>query len=124
MASKLSSKQLAKLAVLETFPARFDTIHRLIEEMGTMRADESQVRRLARTLDEMKAAAGSIGETGLVDTLGVMATLARRTGGLQTRVRGLREGFGSLKINLEGAIRAATREEDKDQVDEADLPKS
>ncbi|MGE0554182.1 MAG: hypothetical protein AB7R55_12200 [Gemmatimonadales bacterium] len=124
MASKLSSKQLAKLAVLQTFPTRFDTIHRLVEELGTLRADESQVRRLARTLDQLKAAAGSIGETGLVDTLGVMGTLARRTGGLQTRVRGLREGVASLKINLEGAMRAATREEDKDQVDEADLPGS
>jgi len=124
VASKLSSKQLAKLAVLETFPPRFDTIHRLIEEMGSLRADESQVRRLARTLDEMKAAAASIGEMGLVDTLGVMATLARRTSGLQTRVRGLREGFVSLKINFEGAIRSATKEEDKDQVDEADLRKS
>ena len=53
-----------------------------------------------------------------------MATLASRTSGLQTRVRGLREGFGSLKINYEGAIRAATKEEDKDQVDDTDLPKS
>lgn len=124
MGSKLSSKQLAKLAVLETFPPKFDQIHRLIEEMGSLRIEEAMVRRLARMLDEMKAAAGSIGESGLVDTLGVMATLARRTGGLQTRVRGLREGFGSLKINYEGAIRAATREADKDQVEDTDLPAS
>lgn len=108
MAIKLSSKQLSTVAVLETFPPKFDTIHRLIEELASLKADDTQVRRLARTLDEMKIAAQSAGESGIADSLGVMATLARRTGGLQTRVRGLREGFGALKINFEGAMKAAT----------------
>jgi len=37
--------------------------------------------------------------------------MARRTGGQQMRIRGLREGLGSLKINFEGAWRSATTEE-------------
>ena len=124
MAVKLTSKQLSTIAVLETFPPKFDSIHRLIEEMGTLKADEAQVRRLSRTLDEMKIAAQSIGETGLSDSLGVMATLARRTGGLQTRVRGLREGFGSLKINFEGAMKAATTPEAASEEDPVADPKA
>jgi hypothetical protein len=108
MATKLNSKQLATLAVLQSFPPRFDAIHRLIEEMASLKADESQVRRLARMLDEMKVAAQSVGEGGIADSLGVMATLARRTGGLQMRVRGLREGFMSFKTNFEGAYKAAS----------------
>jgi hypothetical protein len=108
MAAKLTTGQQASLAVLETFRAKFDQIHRIIEEMGTMRADETQVRRLARTLDEMKAAAGSIGEGAVADSCGVMATLARRTGGHQMVVRGLREGLMGLKTNFEGAYRKAS----------------
>ena len=107
MALKLTSQQLAVLSVLETFPPKFDTIHRLIEELASLRADESVARRLSRTLDEMKIAAQSVGEPGVAESLGVMATLARRTGGQQVRARGLRENFGSLKINFEGALRAA-----------------
>jgi hypothetical protein len=117
---KLSSRQQATLAVLETFPPKFDNIYRRIEEMGSLRADEALQRQLARMLDEMKAAAGSVGEGALADTLGMMAMLARRTGGLQTRVRGLREGFGSLKINFEGAMRAASTPEA--DVDDSELP--
>ena len=122
MATKISSKQLARLAILETFPPKFDQIHRAIEEMASLRADESVGRRLARKLDEMKAAAQSIGEGAVAESCGVMAMLARRSGGLQMRVRGLRENFGGLKVNFEGAMKAATREEDKEQVDESDLP--
>jgi len=122
MAVKLNSKQIAVLAILESFPPRFDQIHRLIEEMGSLRIDESQVRRLTRMLDEMKAAAQSVGESGIADSLGVMATLSRRTGGLQTRVRGLREGLGALKTNFEGAMRAATTPV-KDVEEEEETPK-
>jgi hypothetical protein len=121
MPRRLSPKQLAKLAVLETFPPRFDQIHRLIEELASLRADEHMVRRLCRILDEMKAGAASISENALVDTLGVMGTLARRGGGLHLRVRGLRENFVGLKTNFEGAMKAATLEEDKVEVSEADL---
>ena len=111
MARKLSSKQLAKLSVLETFPPKFDHIHRAIEELASLKADETVTRRLCRMLDEMKAGAASIGEGALAENLGIMGTLARRGGGLQMKVRGLRESFGSLKTNFEGAMQAATRED-------------
>jgi hypothetical protein len=40
-----------------------------------------------------------------------MATMTRRGGGLQMKVRGLRELLGSLKINYEAAMRSATTPE-------------
>lgn len=118
MAVKLSSRQLAKLAVLETFPPKFDSIYRLIEELGSLRADESVPRRLARMVDEMKAGAQAVGETGVAETLGVMGMLARRTGGVQTRVRGLRESFMALKTNFEGAVKHASTPGAEEDVDE------
>ena len=113
---KLSSRQTATLAVLEVFPPKFVQIHRMIEEMGSLKVDEAAQRRLARMLDEMKAAAAGVGVGAVADTLGTMAMIARRTGGLQTRVRGLREMFIGLKVNFEGAIKkASTPEEDVDE---------
>jgi len=120
MAKKLTSKQLAQLSVLETFPPKFDHIHRAIEELASPRPDESVTRRLCRMLDEMKAGAASIGEGALAETLGIMGTLARRGGGKQMKVRGLRESFGALKTNFEGAMKAATREDPNAARDEDD----
>jgi hypothetical protein len=111
MAVKLSSRQQAQLAFLQTLPPKFQRIHAVIEEMATLRADDVVVRGLARLLDELKANAGSLSLTGLADTAGLMATMTRRGGGLQMKVRGLRELLGSLKINYEAAMRSATTPE-------------
>lgn len=111
MTTRLSPKQQAQLAILEPLPRRFEQLHRMIEEMASLRADEAHQRRLARQLDELKAQTNGIGLTPLSETFGMMAILARRSGGLQMRVRGLREGLVSLRINFEGALRAATTPE-------------
>lgn len=108
MAEKLTPRQQAQLAILEPLGRRFEQLHRMIEEMAGLRADESLQRKLVRNLDEMKSQTTGIGLTGLSETLGMMAMLARRSGGLQMRIRGLREGLASLKINYEGAMRTAT----------------
>ena len=111
MAVKLSSRQLAQLAFLETLPPKFGRIHAVIEEMAGLRADDVVVRGLSRLLDQIKAEAGSLSLTGLAETAGIMSTMSRRGGGLQMKVRGLRELAGSLKINYETAMRAATTPE-------------
>ena len=109
MADKLSSRQQAMLAVLNTLPGRFSEIHRLIEETAGPRPDETLNRRLVRLLDMVKGATSSVGLSALTQTLGMMAMMARRTGGHQMKIRGLREGLGSLKVNFEGALKEAKR---------------
>lgn len=115
MALKLSSRQQAQLAFLQTLPPKFQRIHAVIEEMAGLRADEVVVRGMTRLLDEIKGNASALSLTGLAETSGIMATMARRGGGLQMKVRGLRELLGSLKVNYEGAMRAATTPESPDQ---------
>jgi hypothetical protein len=66
---------------------------------------------MIRQLDEIKGKAGGLSLSGLADTEGLMGTMARRGGGLQMKVRGLRELLGSLKINYEAAMRSATTPE-------------
>jgi hypothetical protein len=107
MADKLTARQQAQVAVLESLPAKFAQMHRLIEEMAGARADISVVRRLCRVLDEGKGATSGVGLSALTQTMGTMGMLARRTGGEQMKIRGLREGLASLKINYDGALRVA-----------------
>jgi hypothetical protein len=111
MAVKLSSRQQAQLAYLQTLPPKFGRMHAVIEEMAGLRADEAVVRGFCRLLDEIKGNAAALSLTGLADTAGLMSTMARRGGGLQMKVRGLRELQGSLKINYEAAIRSASTPE-------------
>jgi hypothetical protein len=111
MAVKLTSRQQAQLAYLQTVPPKFQRIHAVIEEMSSLRADESVVRGLGRLLDEIKGNAAALSLTGMAETAGIMGTMTRRGGGLQMKVRGLRELLGSLKINYEAAMRSATTPE-------------
>lgn len=111
MSGKLTSRQQAQLGYLETLPPKLGRIHSVIEEMSGLRADEAVVRGLARLLDEIKGNASGLSLTGLADTAGQMGTMTRRGGGLQMKVRGLRELLGSLKINYEAALRSATTPE-------------
>ncbi len=115
MAVKLSSRQLAQQAYLQTLPARFGRIHAVIEEMAGLRADDVVVRGLARLLDQIKGEAGALSLAGLAETAGIMSTMTRRGGGLQMKVRGLRELFGSLRINYDAAMRSATTAEGGDR---------
>jgi hypothetical protein len=108
MAIKLSSRQVAQLAYLETLPKRFQRIHAVIEEMSSLRADDVVVRGLGRLLDQIKSESGALSLSGLATTAGLMGTMVRRGGGLQMKVRGLRELQASLKINYDAAVRVAS----------------
>ena len=108
MSAKLSSRQQAQLAYLQVLPPKIQRCHVVIEQMAVLQADDSVVRGFIRGLEELKANAAALSLNSLADTAGLMATMARRTGGLQMKVRGLRELLGSLKINYEGAVRQAT----------------
>jgi hypothetical protein len=113
MAFKPSSRQQAQLAFLQMLPPKFQRIHNIVEQMSTLRADESVVRSLGRLLDEIKGNAAALSLSGIADTAGIMGTMVRRGGGVQMKVRGLRELLGSLKTNYEGALRAANTPENE-----------
>jgi hypothetical protein len=111
MAVKLSSRQMSQLAFLETLPPKIAKVHGIIEQMASLKVDDSVVRGLGRLLDDIKSHAQAHGLGGIADTAGFMGTMARRGGGLQMKVRGLRELLGSLKTNFDGAVKAASTPE-------------
>ena len=122
MAQKLSSRQQAQLAFLQMLPPKFQRLQTVIEEMAALRADDVAVRGFARQLDEMRAQAQALNLSRVADTAGLMGTMARRTGGVQVRVRGLREQLGSLKLNYEAALRNATTPEAEAEAESAPGP--
>jgi len=79
--------------------------------MSTHHADDTQLRSLRRQLDEMKAQAAGLGLGALADGFGYMGMLLRRTGGHEVKVRGLRELLAGVRVNFEGAFRAASTPE-------------
>jgi hypothetical protein len=108
MAPTLSAKQQSQLAFLQLLPPKIQRVNAVIEQMNSPTLDETAVRGMIRVLDEMKAGASQLSISGLADTLGAMASMARRGGGLQVKVRGLRDLLGGLRTNYDVAVRKAS----------------
>jgi hypothetical protein len=118
----LSGAQQAQLLFLNSLPPKFERIHRLVEEIANLQGGETTVKTLCRILDELRNQASMLLLNPLADTFGMMSMIARRGGGLQMKVRALREGQASLKTNFDGALKAASTPEGKpeDEEDEED----
>jgi chemotaxis protein histidine kinase CheA len=112
MAGKLSSRQQAQLAFLESLAPKVQRMYSLIEQLAAPRTDETVLRALGRILDGIKANAASLSLSGLAETAGRMGMLVRGGGGMPLKVRGLRELHGSLKTNYDAAMRSATTPEE------------
>jgi hypothetical protein len=108
MALKLSPRQLSQLAFLELLPPKFQRVQSVIEQMNDTRLDETAVRGMIRVLDEMKAGASQQSLHGLADALGGTASMARRGGGLQVKIRGLRDLMVSVRANYDMAVKKAS----------------
>lgn len=108
MAPKLTPRQQAQLGLLETLPPKFARIQAVIEQMGSGKADDTLVRGMIRVLDETKSGASQLGMNSLADAAGQMAAMARRGGGLQIKVRGLREMLISVRTNFDAAFKKAS----------------
>jgi hypothetical protein len=111
MAPNLSSRQQAQLAYLQLLPQKLQRIYSVVEQLANPRVDETLMRGLGRLLDDIKGNAASLSMAGLAETAGRMGMLVRSGAAMPAKVRGLRELQGSLKINYDAALRAATTPE-------------
>ncbi len=108
MAIKLSVQQQSQLAMLSLLPPKIQRIQSVIEQMAGDHADEAVIRGMVRMLDEMKAYASQLKMNGLADAAGQMASTGRRGGGMQVKVRGLRENMATVRMNYDMALRKAS----------------
>jgi chemotaxis protein histidine kinase CheA len=111
MALKLSARQQAQLAFLERLPPKIQKINATIEQMAGGQADDVTIRQLIRVSDEIKAGASQLGINSLADAAGGLASMGRRGGGMQVKVRGLRDALLSVKQSYDAALKKATTEE-------------
>ena len=109
MAPKLSSRQVAQITFLDAQLPKIQRIQSLIERLTSPSESDSAAKSLVRMLDELKSGASGLGMSGIAATAAVMSGLSRGSGGLHTRLRGLREGLAGLKINCDGARKAASK---------------
>ena len=119
MAQKISARQQAQLAFLEAQLPKIQRIQALIEKLASPSEAETAGRSLVRILDELKSGAAGLSISDVAQTAGVMSSVARRTGGLQTRLRTMREALAGLKINYEGAKKAAMKPEGPEENEKA-----
>jgi hypothetical protein len=111
MAIKLSTRQQIQLAFLDAEAPKVERAWSLIERMNTPSETEGAARQLSRLFDQLKGGATTSGLPMVADAAGMMAMLARRGGGLQVKVRGLRDGIGALKHALALARKSASTPE-------------
>ncbi len=118
MVPKLSAKQQSQLAFLQLLPPKIRRVNSVIEQMNSPTLDETAMRGMIRVLDEMKAGASQLSIPGLADSLGAMASMARRGGGLQVKIRGLKDLLGSVRTNYDSAVKKASVPEVNDAAQE------
>lgn len=111
MAIKLSAQQQNQLAFLDLLPPKFARAQNVIEQMAGGVVDETLVRGMVRTMDEIKAGASQLKLNSLADAAGNMAAIGRRGGGVQVKVRALREAIASVKMNHDAATKKAQKPE-------------
>lgn len=109
MAIKLSTQQQSQLAFLDLLPPKIARAQNVIEQMAGGAADEAVVRGMVRVMDEIKAGASQLKINSLADSAGNMAAIGRRGGGLQVKVRALREALASVKMNHDSATKKAQK---------------
>ncbi len=114
MALKLSARQQAQLAFLERLPPKIQKLNATIEQMAGGQADDVTIRQLIRACDEIKAGSSQLGINALADSAGGMASMGRRGGAMQVKVRGLRDLLASVKHSFDAAMKKATVPEAED----------
>jgi hypothetical protein len=121
-APKLSAKQQSQLGFLQILPPKLQRLNGVIEQMAGGKVDESLVRGMIRVLDESKAHASQLGMNGLADACSQMASTARRGGGQQVKVRGLKDNLAYIRTQLEMATKKASIPEAERPHDESPEP--
>jgi hypothetical protein len=114
MAGKLSPTAQQRVALLESFVPLVGRLNALVEQFATVKTDHANISAsLKRTAQQLKMKFMGVGLDTLSQLCGAIELTAARTTHVQTKARTLRENVGSLKFQLELAIRTVIREDEE-----------
>ncbi|HEX9579475.1 MAG TPA: hypothetical protein VF970_00080 [Gemmatimonadales bacterium] len=117
MGSKLSSKGLKKMDVIDQARRRWDRVHGLVEQYATQKVGEDMyLGQIARASVEVSRGFMNAGWGVMADTANQLAMLAKRGLGKQMKVRAMRDFVSSLKAAMERQEKMIV-EEDKPDTD-------
>lgn len=111
MAGTHGARARQRLGELEAVQNRIQTIHGLVERYAAERADvEPHLVGLRRAFNRLKLDLSGMGLDAMAQVCGGMELVARRGGSQIFKARILREGVGSLRMQLDVEQRVARSE--------------
>jgi hypothetical protein len=113
MAQKLTAEQAARIELIHGFLKTVDHVAKLVAELDSSRAAKSTFlanicETIARQLSHMRQRALSANVGTVADVAGSMSVMAGRGGGIDMKIRGLKDGVNSLRMQLDRALTQAT----------------
>lgn len=114
---KLTPNQLRRIEELEGFLRSVSLVRKLVTELESNRAARPQLledisSRISRELFKVRQRAMAANVGTLADVAGSLATMSKRSQGLQMKIRGLKDGVASLEFQLDRALAQARTPEE------------
>ena len=110
----LGPQERQRLAELETFQQRIQNLHGLVERFAAERQDlEPHVQALRRAFIRLKMELAAAGFDAMAQLCASLDLAAKRTGSKPFKARILRDGVGSLRMQMDVAQRGVRASEDK-----------
>ncbi|HJQ66464.1 MAG TPA: hypothetical protein VJ816_08810 [Gemmatimonadales bacterium] len=115
---KLSANQQRRVEEIEGFLKTVALVKKLVGDLEANRAARPQIledigQRISRELFKMRQRAVAANVGTVADVAGSLATVAKRSVGLQMKIRALNDGVASLRFQLDRALAMAQIPDDK-----------
>lgn len=115
---KLSANQQRRVEEIEGFLKTVALVKRLVGDLEANRAARPQIledigQRISRELFKLRQRAVAANVGTVADVAGSLATVAKRSVGLQMKIRALNDGVASLSFQLDRALAMAQIPDDK-----------
>jgi hypothetical protein len=114
MAGKLSPYAQERIGLLESFTQNIGRLNSLVEQYATVKTGHENLNAsIKRLASQLKLKLSGVGLDSMSQLCGAIELIAARGGQPGMKGRMLRENVGSLKFQLELAIRTVLREDEE-----------
>ena len=111
MAEKLSAEQTQRIEQIQQFIKTAEHVQRLVAELEANRNQpktaDNICHSIARETSQLRHRAVAANVSTIADVAGAMSVLAARSGGLNMKIRGLRDAVNSIQAQLDHELKAA-----------------
>jgi hypothetical protein len=113
MAGKISPSAALKVTELESYTNRVGRLNALIEQFAVEKTNPDNLNaQIKRVAGDLRLALMTAGLESLSQICGSIVLTCSRSGNHGTKTRSLREAVGSLKFQIDLAIRTVLREDE------------